>query len=261
MLCIFDIETIPDSELLRQIYAYEGDDEAVAKEGVKTQEEQTGSGFLPLPFHKVVAISAVIADDFGLFSKVSSIDGEDEKSLIRAFLGFIDKHNPKLISFNGRSFDMPLLMLRALKYNLSCPAYFDTDDKSLGKNKWEHYRARYSDRFHVDVMDHLGDFGAARGIRLDHACAMAGLPGKYDVHGDQVMELYFAGELEKIREYCESDVLNTYWLFLKYEQLKGNLTCKDYQRALELMASGLPKERNYTPVFNLSIEKELKLEA
>jgi predicted PolB exonuclease-like 3'-5' exonuclease len=109
-------------------------------------------------------------------------------------------------------------------------------------------------------MDHLGDFGAARGIRLDHACAMAGLPGKYDVHGDQVMELYFAGELEKIREYCESDVLNTYWLFLKYEQLKGNLTCKDYQRALELMASGLPKERNYAPVFNLSIEKELKLE-
>ena len=259
MLCVFDIETIPDSALLRQIYAYEGDDEAVAKRALIDQEEKTGSGFLPLPFHKVVAISAVIADDFGLFKKVSSIEGDDEKALISAFLGFIDKHNPKLVSFNGRSFDMPLLMLRALKYNLSCPAYFDTDDGALGKNKWEHYRARYSDRFHVDVMDHLGDFGAARGIRLDHACLVAGLPGKYDVHGDQVMELYFANELEKIRVYCESDVLNTYWLFLKYEQLKGNLTCKDYQRALELMAAGLPKERDYASVFRSYIDIELQV--
>jgi predicted PolB exonuclease-like 3'-5' exonuclease len=258
MLAIFDIETIPDSELLRKIYGFEGDDAAVAKEGVIAQEEETGSGFLPLPFHKIVTISAVIADDYGLFKKVSSIDGDSEESLIRAFLGFIDKYNPKLISFNGRSFDMPLLMIRALKYNLSCPAYFDTNDSSLGKNKWEHYRARFSDRFHVDVMDHLGDFGAARGVRLDHVCAMAGLPGKYDVHGDQVMELYFENKLDKIQAYCESDVLNTYWLYLKYELLKGNLTSKDYMRALQLMFEKMPKERDYTEVFQSYIKKELE---
>jgi len=89
-------------------------------------------------------------------------------------------------------------------------------------------------------------------------CAMAGLPGKYDVHGDQVMELYFENKLDKIQAYCESDVLNTYWLYLKYELLKGNLTSKDYMRALQLMFEKMPKERDYTEVFQSYIKKELE---
>ncbi|NLC28264.1 MAG: 3'-5' exonuclease [Campylobacteraceae bacterium] len=257
MICVFDCETIPDVDLLRRLFGYEGDDEEVAKKAIKIQEEKTGSGFLPLPFHKVVAISAVIADDFGIFSRVSSIDGESEKELVRAFLDFIDKHNPKLISFNGRSFDMPMLMIRAMAYNLSCPAYFETNNNNLGKNKWEHYRARFSDRFHIDVMDHLSDFGAARGLRLDYLCAMAGLPGKYDIHGDEVMSLFFSNELDKIRTYCESDALNTYWLYLKYELLKGNLTLIDYAKSLQKMDLGMDANRSYAQIFKEQITKEL----
>lgn len=258
MICVFDCETIPDVKLLRKLFNYEGSDEEVAKKGVEEQKEKTGSGFLPLPFHKVVAISAVIADDFGIFKRVSSIDGNNEKELIKSFLDFIDKHNPKLISFNGRSFDMPMLMIRAMAYNLNCPAYFDTNNSSLGKSKWEHYRARFSDRFHVDVMDHLGDFGAARGLKLDYLCAMVGLPGKYDVHGDQVMDLFFSNELEKIRTYCESDVLNTYWLYLKYELLKGNLALSDYANALQKMDLGMDESQSYTKVFKDGIQTELE---
>jgi predicted PolB exonuclease-like 3'-5' exonuclease len=256
MICIFDCETIPDAALLRKTHGYEGDDASVAAKAVEDQEAKTGSGFLPIAFHQVVAISAVIADDFGAFRRVSSMEGENEEALIRAFLQFIDRHNPKLVSFNGRSFDMPMLMVRALAYNLTCPAYFDTDNRELNKSKWEHYRARFSDRFHVDLMDHMSDFGAARGLKLDHVCAHAGLPGKYDVSGDQVMTLYFASEIEKIKTYCESDVLNTYWLYLKYELLKGNLTCKDYANALQLMAEGLLPDKSYSPVFLSHIEKE-----
>jgi hypothetical protein len=258
MICIFDCETIPDSALLRRIYGFEGSDEAVAKAAVEAQEAKTGSEFLPIAFHKVVAVSAVIADDFGMFLRVNSMEGDTEEALIKSFLQFIDRHNPKLVSFNGRSFDMPMLMVRALAHNLSCPAYFDMDNKELNKNKWEHYRARFSDRFHVDLMDHISDFGAARGLKLDHLCAMAGMPGKYDVSGDQVMALYFAGELEKIKTYCESDVLNTYWLYLKYELLKGNLTCKDYALCLETMGAKLLKEKEYAPVFQEAIAKELE---
>ena len=86
---------------------------------------------------------------------------------------------------------------------------------------------------------------------------MVGLPGKYDVHGDQVMELFYAGEIEKIKEYCVSDVLNTYWLFLKYEVLKGNMTIEDYQRALATMQENLRPEKSYTDVFGIAIEDEL----
>ena len=72
------------------------------------------------------------------------------------------------------------------------------------------------------------------------------------------MALYFAGELEKIKTYCESDVLNTYWLYLKYELLKGNLTCKDYALCLETMGAKLLKEKEYAPVFQEAIAKELE---
>lgn len=257
MICVFDIETIPDATLIRKVFAYEGDDKEVSLLAMSEQEAKSGSTFLPLSFHKIVAISAVIADDFGIFRKVSSIEGKDEREMIKNFLNFINQKNPKLVSFNGRSFDMPLLMLRAMQYNLTCNAYFEQDNKELNKNKWENYRVRFSDRFHIDLMDHLCEFGAVRGLKLDHVCSMAGLPGKYDVSGDQVMELFYGGEIEKIKEYCESDVLNTYWLFLKYELLKGNLIIEDYQRALATMQENLRTEKSYADPFGIAIEDEL----
>lgn len=257
MICVFDVETIPDTALIRKIFPSEGDDKAVSLLAISEQEAKSGSGFLPLPFHKIVAISAVIADDFGIFRKVSSIEGDDEKTMIKNFLGFINKHNPKLVSFNGRSFDMPLLMLRAMQYNLTCNAYFEQENRELNKTKWDNYRSRFSDRFHIDLLDHLCEFGAVRGLKLDHVCSMTGLPGKYDVSGDEVMELFYAGQIEKIKEYCESDVLNTYWLFLKYELLKGNMIIEDYQRALVTMQENLRSQKSYTDVFGIAIEDEL----
>jgi hypothetical protein len=259
MICVFDIETIPDAELIRKTFHINGDDIEVSAVAMDEQEQSSGSSFLPLPYHKIVAISAVIADDFGVFKKVSSIEGTDEKAMIQNFLGFLDKHNPKLISFNGRSFDMPLLMIRAMKYNLTCSAYFEVENRDLGKSKWDNYRYRYTDRFHVDLMDHISEFGATRGLKLDVLCSMIGAPGKYDVHGDQVFELYYENEIEKIKEYCESDVLNTYWLFLQYELLKGNVTLEDFKRALATMSANLKDEKSYTQIFKEAVQNEINL--
>lgn len=258
MICIFDCETIPDIKLAKeQFNIKENDGLSISNTAFSMQEEKTRSSFLPLPFHQVVAISAVMANKYGKFEKVNSIDGKNEKEMISNFLKFIDKHNPKLVSFNGRNFDMPMLLIRAMKYNLSCPAYFDKDDKMHDKTKWDNYRYRYSDRFHVDLMDHIGEFGAARGLKLDTLCAMAGLPGKYDVSGDQVTELFYQNETEKIKEYCESDVLNTYWLYLKYELLKGNLTIEDYCDYLQIMGEKMAEDKSYFKVFKEHVENEL----
>lgn len=258
MICVFDCETIPDFKLIREIYGFKGSDKEVADEAFEAQKVKTGSTFLPVIFHEVVAISAVIADDFGMFERVSTMRGENEHDMLKSFLSFIDKQSPKLVSFNGRGFDLPMLMCRAMKYNLSCQAYFDFDNKELNKTKWDNYKARYSDRFHVDLMDNISDFGAIRGLNLDTLCTMLGLPGKYDVSGDQVIELFLNNELEKIKEYCESDVLNTYWLYLKYELLKGNLTKDDYNRSLFAMSQKLPQTRNYQEIFKNAINVELK---
>ena len=257
MICVFDIETIPDADLIRKTLHFEGSDIEVSNIAMGEQEAKNGSSFLPLPYHHIVAISAVIADEFGVFKKVSSIDGEDEQDMVRNFLSFLDSYNPKLISFNGRSFDVPLLMIRAMKYNLTCSAYFEVENRSLNKNKWDNYRYRFSDRFHVDLMDHISEFGATRGLKLDVLCSLIGAPGKFDVKGDQVMDLFYGGELKKIREYCESDVLNTYWLYLKYELLKGNLIIEDFKRSLDIMGCKLEDDKSYTKTFKEAINKEL----
>jgi len=256
MICVFDCETIPDVELVKSEFALEGDSLDVTNEAFRLQEEKSGYSFLPIPFHQVVAISAVICDDLGNFQRVNSIEGESEKELIESFLNFIDKKEPKLVSFNGRSFDIPMLMIRAMKYNLSCFAYFEKDNRDTNKSKWDNYRSRYSDRFHVDLMDHIGEFGAVRGLKLDLLCKMAGLPGKYDVHGDEVSELYYKNEIKKIREYCESDVLNTYWLYLKYELLKGHMTKEEYLNILIDFRDKLDDKKSYFQVFKEHIDRE-----
>ncbi len=223
-------------------------------------KEKTGSEFLPVCFHRVVSISAVMADGFGRFLRVSTLDGENEHDKIAKFLAFIEDFNPRLVSFNGRGFDLPMIMARAMCYDLSAAAYFETNDRDNNKSKWENYRSRYDGRFHLDLLDHISDFGAVRGLKLDHICASVGLPGKYDVHGDQVLQLYYDGEQAKIDEYCRSDVLNTYWLFLKYELLRGKITKDDYLNYIAVMGEFLQKESadmSYTPVFCDFIEREL----
>ena len=251
MVCVFDCETIPDLELVKQNYEITQEAEhLICEEAFFAQEEKTGSSFLPVPFHQVVAISAVIADDYGKFIKVGTFKGLNEEEIINDFFKFIDTKKPKLISFNGRNFDMPMLLIRALKYNLSLPAYFDNT------NKWENYRSRYSENFHIDLIEVLGSYGAVRGLKLDVVSSMAGLPGKFDVHGDEVYKLYFDGEIKAIEEYCESDVLNTYWLWLKYELLKGNILKSDYYSILNEMAKKLEDKKSYTKIFRDYITKE-----
>ena len=222
-------------------------------------KEKTGSEFLPVCFHRVVSISAVMADGFGRFLRVSTLDGANERDKIAKFLTFIEDFNPRLVSFNGRGFDLPMIMARAMCYDLSAAAYFETNDRDNNKSKWENYRSRYDGRFHLDLLDHISDFGAVRGLKLGHLCASVGLPGKYDVHGDQVLQLYYGGEQAKIDEYCRSDVLNTYWLFLKYELLRGKITKDDYLNYIAVMGEFLQKEcagMSYTPVFCDFIERE-----
>lgn len=301
-ICVFDCETIPDSESLSKIltleqlegcydeiyYAENGEilseteiskltktaksklksekklnDKKIALLVQSLQKEKTGSEFLPVCFHRVVCISAVLANDEGKFIKVNTLgSGENEREIIDTFLKMINEYNPRLISFNGRGFDLPMLMIRALRYNLTCHAYFETTNPELSKNKWENYRSRYNERFHTDLLDFVSDFGAIRGgLTLDNLCKIAGMPGKYDVSGNQVLELFYAGKITKISEYCQSDVLNTYLLLLKSEILRGNLLLGDYADCLLSMKDYLElkcREMGYFAVFNEFLENELE---
>lgn len=247
MLCVFDCESVPDTALLREIYGYNGSDLEVCESAFAAQKEATGNEFLPITFHKIISISALICDDFGQFVKVGNFGDlskdsnkdspyppKNECEILSEFLRYLNKNNPKLVSFNGRNFDLPAIMIRALKYNLNAESYFERDNEKHNKNKWENYRARYSENFHIDLLDAFSSFGAARGIKLDVVCKMAGIVGKFDTSGDDVYKLYYAGEFRKIDEYCQSDVLNTYWLYLKYQLLQGKIALFEYADLLNI---------------------------
>lgn len=265
-ICVFDCETLPDAKALAQTLPEDLVKSATDKDGkidekalsllaCEEQRKNSGSAFLPVLFHKVVCISAVLADKNGKFIKVNTIEGKDEHEIIANFLNFIENHAPRLVSYNGRGFDLPMLMIRAMKYNLRAPRYYNTNDK------WCNYRTRYDATWAMDLLDHISDFRAVSGLRLDTLCAMLGMPGKYDVHGDQVLELFYANKLDKIKEYCESDTLNTYWLFLKYELLRGKMGYEQYFSSLEAMSEFIASNKaamSYTKPFCECIEKEIK---
>ncbi|RDU57481.1 3'-5' exonuclease [Helicobacter sp. MIT 99-5507] len=258
MICVFDCESIPDVELLREVYDYKGSDIDVCEIAFKTQESINGSSFLPLPFHKIISLSAVICDENCNFIKVVNYkEGLSEQEIISDFLHYFNKHNPKLVSFNGRNFDIPLIMLRAMKYNLNASAYFEIQNPKYNKSKWENYRSRYSENFHIDLLDCLGSFGAVRAMRLDIVCKMANIPGKFDTSGDDVFRLYYENKIQQINDYCQSDVLNTYWLFLKYLLLQDKINIEDYANLLNVFFDKIPQNKNYTDIFKDYITQEL----
>ncbi|MDE5925246.1 MAG: 3'-5' exonuclease [Helicobacter sp.] len=274
MIIVFDCETILDVDLIqkgfkaefekRNIQVESQNDLEISKAAMEIQKELSGTEFLPLCYHQVISIAAVSCDEYGRFIKVGNFKSsgdskeEKEKSLIAAFLNYLNKHQPKLVSFNGRGFDMPMLLLRAMKYKLQANAYFEENNAQYNKSKWENYRQRYSERFHTDLYDSLGNYGSARNLKLDALANLVGFPGKYDTSGEQVLQLYYEGKQDKIDEYCQSDVLNTYGLYLNYELLKGNLTLEDYQSILESWRAKLPKDMGYYSVFFDTISTQIQ---
>lgn len=290
MICVFDIETVPDIDLLRQYYKLDStlSEIEICEFAFSTQKEKSGSEFLPIYWHKVVSIASVICDEYGRFIKVGNfgkkdsstkstkstessaqstqIDSKDsisfiadEKQILSDFLAFINSKEPRLVSFNGRGFDLPTIMLRAMRYNLSAYSYFESENVAKSKTKWENYRARYSEKWHTDLLDCLGHFGSVRTLNLDNVCKMLGIVGKYEVSGGDVYSLYYdKRDLDKIDLYCQSDVLNTYWLYLKYAILKDELRVEDYAGILEDFREKLPKDRDYSDIFVENITLELE---
>ena len=78
--------------------------------------------------------------------------------------------------------------------------------------------------------------GRAVGLRREqprvarHVAQLIGLPGKLGISGADVWSAYQRGELAAIRNYCETDVLNTYLIYLRFQLLRGELDPKQHTR-------------------------------
>jgi predicted PolB exonuclease-like 3'-5' exonuclease len=222
---VFDIETVPDAELGRRL-GFAGDDNEVAARMLATREEESGSSFLPLEQHRVVAISTLLrsGDQLQVWSLGSVDSGEDD--LVRRFFGGIDRLRPTLVSWNGTGFDLPVLHYRMLRHGIASPTYWDSGDRDRDF-RWNNYLNRYHAR-HVDLMDVLAAYQLRGRASLEHVSLLLGLPGKIGMSGEQVFEYWKEGRLAEIRAYCETDVLNTYLVWLRYELARGQLSAGEH---------------------------------
>ena len=219
----FDIETIPDVETGRRLYGLTDlSDEDTARAMFQQRRQETGgSEFLPLHLHRVVAIAIALRrdGDFKLWSLGSSESGEAE--LIARFYEGIEKFAPDIVSWNGSGFDLPVLNYRALRHGIAAPRFWEVGETETSF-RYNNYLSRFHWR-HTDLMDVLAGFQPRGAAPLDEIAQMLGLPGKLGMHGSKVWEAFLAGQIERIRDYCETDTLNTYLIYLRFELLRGRL--------------------------------------
>ncbi len=237
----FDIETIPDVRSGRRLYALDGlSDEHVAEVMFQKQRQTTGSEFLRHHLHRIVTISVALrtGDRFKTWSL--GTEESTERELIERFFDGIERYSPTLVSWNGGGFDLPVIHYRSLLHAIPAPRYWETGDDDTNF-RWNNYLNRFHSR-HTDLMDVLSGYQPRAAASLNDIATLVGLPGKLGMDGSKVWPSYLAGGLEAIRNYCETDVLNTYLIYLRFELMRGSLSEDAYNIECELVRGSLTRE-------------------
>ncbi|MGI8739358.1 MAG: 3'-5' exonuclease [Gammaproteobacteria bacterium] len=235
---VFDIETVPDVAAGKRLLELDGlPDADVALAMGHLRHQQTGRDFLPHHQQRIVAIS--IAMRAGSSFKLWSLGDEDsdEPELLRRFYDGIDRFNPTLVSWNGCGFDLPVIHYRSLLHGVAAPRYWETGDSDTSF-RYNNYLNRFHWR-HIDLMDVLAGYNPRAFAPLDQIATLLGLPGKMGMHGGKVWEAFQAGDIAAIRDYCETDVLNTYLVYLRFEMMRGQLDAEAHARECQLARDAL----------------------
>jgi len=233
---VLDIETIPDRELYSPVEPAPGAERA----------------FPPLYACRPVVIGVIWLDD-ALGCRRIGILGEDkpEPAMMADFADFMGSVKPLLVTWNGRSFDLPVLALRALRHGVDFGWYY----------RGGGYRYRFSEEGHLDLGDVIADFGAARMTSLHGAARLIGLPGKLGVDGSQVEGLFDSGQMEALRRYCLSDVAQTAFVFLRYKLVTGDIDLPTYRRVAEEFLGALHSDGRFAPLIEGADRERLLLSA
>ena len=246
---VFDIETVPDVEYGRKLLGLGTlADADVARAMFALQRARTGSEFLPIEQHRIVAIACALrhGDSLQLWSLGSP--ESDERELLERFFEGIERYSPELVSWNGTGFDLPVLHYRCLRHGVRAARYWETGD-SDNAFRYNNYLGRFHWR-HVDLMDVLSGYQNRARAGLADIAMLLDLPGKLGFSGDQVWDAWHSGERVAVRRYCETDVLNTWLIFLAFERMRGRLDAAEHTAERErvrrmLQQSGEPHHQQF----------------
>ena len=215
---VLDLETVPD----------------LARWNRPETPHGVEAPFPPTWAHRIIVVGCLwLGDDYRLrrMGVVGELE-DDERHVLSELSRFVGRAKPVLVTYNGRSFDLPVIALRSLCHGVPMGWYYR--DRGV--------RYRYSEEGHLDLCDWLADHGATRAGSLDAVARLIGLPGKIGVDGSQVEGLYRAGHLDRVRSYCLADVVQTTFVFLRFRLLQGNLEPSAYRAAAEALLAALAAE-------------------
>jgi len=252
---VFDVESVADPTLVARL-RYPGEAlepaEAVRRYRAELMEKYE-SDFIPYTYQIPIAVAvAKVTGDFRLLDVVVLDEPQYRPHVIaeKFWRGWETYRRPTLVSFNGRSFDVPLLELAAFRYGLSVPGWFNAAGRS-----YDQPRARYNVQSHLDLCELLTNFGSSRfhgGLNL--AANVLGKPGKMDVQGDMVQDMYEAGRLAEINDYCRCDVLDTYFVFLRTRVLVGQLVLEAEQALIAETKQWLQEHAEQVRAYRLYLD-------
>ncbi len=241
-IAAFDIETIPDPDLGRRVMGFEGDDEAVLHAMVEQRLKETGGGteYPQLPYHRIVSICVSWLDpETGRFKMDAVGDAAmDERSHLDGFFKLFReaKRSPRLVSWNGGGFDLPVIRYRAMQHGIAAPEFYRLD----GEWKWNNYQNRFHD-MHVDLMDVLSGYGASMRIGLGTLGPILGLEGKSFLEGPCYAHI-LKGDEALVHEYCKLDTLTTLLLFLVWIHHRGDLTTEQLRGYVATLRESVQQE-------------------
>jgi 3'-5' exonuclease len=202
------------------------------------------------PHHRIVAIGALLMDASYAFERLGLIgDVQDERGALADFARFFEERKPCLVTFNGRGFDIPVILARCLRHGISLRHYCAERD----------VRHRYSPDRHLDLMDFVADYGASRPSRLDVVAKLCGMPGKLGVEGKDVGPLIHAGKYDEVRNYCLCDVVQTAAVFLRVQLVRGEISRENYKRSMQALLDVIKSDTRLSPVALAMDESRLML--
>lgn len=253
---VFDVESVADGQLVRKI-RFPGetlDPQQAVRRYRDELMEKNGSDFIPHSFQfPVSVVVGKILSDFQLDDIVALDDPAYRPHVLTEHFwqGWEAYRRPTLVSFNGRGFDIPLLELSAFRYGISVPGWMASKGPT-----YQQPRNRYNAESHLDLCDVWTNYGACRfsgGLNL--AASILGKPGKMDIQGHMVQDLYDEGKLREINDYCRCDVLDTYFVFLRTMVVWGNLSLEREQELVAETKQWLQERTSQWPVYQCYLDR------
>ena len=242
-ILVFDIETIPDTNSGKKIFNIKDlSDKNIAEImfSHRYQKSDARTEFLQHYLHKIISISVLLKTDEKLSVWSLGDRNSSESELLERFFEGIEKYTPVIVSWNGSGFDLPVIHYRSLIHGIISQRYWENGDEDQSF-RWNNYLSRFHSR-HIDLMDVLSGYITTARAPLNEIATILGFPGKMGMSGEKVWDYYLAGDIESIRNYCETDVLNTYLVYLRYQLIRAKLTNNLYVEECQKVSDMLKKE-------------------